>query len=86
MFVKYAWAYVVLPGGFGTLDGLAEILSRVQTGKTPRIAVILVHDPLWHGRLEWFRTTLVTEGTITPWDMDLIRAVDEPAQVVEVIF
>ena len=86
MFVKYASAYVVLPGGFGTLDELAEILTLVQTGKTPRIPVILVHSPFWNGLLDWFRATLVTEGTISPEDMDLIHVVDDPAQVVEAIF
>ena len=54
MFVKYASAYVVLPGGFGTLDELAEILTLVQTGKTRRIPIILVHSPFWGGLLEWF--------------------------------
>lgn len=86
MFVKYASAYVVLPGGFGTLDELAEILTLVQTGKTPRIPVTLVHGPFWNGLLAWFRNTLVTEGTIDPEDMDLVHVVDEPAQVVEAIF
>jgi uncharacterized protein (TIGR00730 family) len=86
MFVKYASAYVVLPGGFGTLDELAEILTLVQTGKTPRIPVILVHGPFWNGLLAWFRDTLVTEGTISPEDMDLVHVVDEPAQVAEAIF
>ena len=86
MFVKYASAYVVLPGGFGTLDELAEILTLVQTGKTPRIPIILVHGPFWNGLLEWFRVTLVGEGTISAADMDLIQVVDEPAQVVQAIF
>ena len=86
MFVKYASAYVVLPGGFGTLDELAEILTLIQTGKTPRIPVILVHGPFWDGLLAWFRDTLVTEGTISPEDMGLIHVVDDPAQVVEAIF
>jgi len=86
MFVKYAAAYVVLPGGFGTLDELAEILTLVQTGKTRRIPIILVHAPFWTGLLEWFKTTLVEEKTIDPEDLDLIQVLDKPQQVVDAIF
>jgi uncharacterized protein (TIGR00730 family) len=86
MFVKYASAYVVLPGGFGTLDELAEILTLVQTGKTRRIPIILVHSPFWEGLLEWFRNTLIPEKTISPQDMDLFVLVDKPEEVVDVIF
>jgi len=86
MFVKYAAAYVVLPGGFGTLDELAEILTLVQTGKTRRIPIILVHAPFWTGLLEWFKTTLVEEKTINPEDLDLIQVLDKPQQVVDAIF
>ncbi len=86
MFVKYAAAYVVLPGGFGTLDELAEILTLVQTGKTRRIPIILVHAPFWEGLLEWFRATLVEEGTIDPEDLELVRVLDKPQQVVDAIF
>ncbi len=86
MFVKYATAYVVLPGGFGTLDELAEILTLVQTGKTRRIPIILVHAPFWTGLLEWFKTTLVEEKTIDPEDLDLIQVLDKPQQVVDAIF
>lgn len=86
MFVKYASAYVVLPGGFGTLDELAEILTLVQTGKSRRIPIILVGTAFWTGMLDWFRDTLVPEGTISPEDMDLMQLVDEPQKVVDVIF
>jgi uncharacterized protein (TIGR00730 family) len=86
MFVKYASAYVVLPGGFGTLDELAEILTLVQTGKTRRIPIILVHSPFWEGLIQWFRDALVAEGTINPEDMDLFHVIDEPRQVVDAIF
>jgi uncharacterized protein (TIGR00730 family) len=86
MFVKYASAYVVMPGGFGTLDELMEIMTLVQTGKSRRIPIILVHAPFWAGLLDWFRATLVTEGTISPEDMDLITVLDEPEDVVEAIF
>jgi uncharacterized protein (TIGR00730 family) len=86
MFVKYASAYVVLPGGFGTLDELAEILTLVQTGKTRRIPIILVHRPFWEGLIDWFKTTLVEEGTIDPDDLDLFKVLDNPREVVDAIF
>lgn len=86
MFVKYAAAYVVMPGGFGTLDELAEILTLVQTGKTRRIPIILVHTPFWQGMLDWFRASLLEEGMINPQDMDLISVLDSPEEVVNAIF
>ncbi len=86
MFVKYASAYVVMPGGFGTLDELAEILTLVQTGKTRRIPIILVHAPFWEGLLEWFRHSLVEEKMIDPTDMDLIQVLNTPKEVVDAIF
>jgi len=85
MFVKYASAYVVLPGGFGTLDELAEILTLLQTGKTRRIPVILVGGEFWAGLLDWFRDTLVATGTIDPSDMAFMQVLDEPEAVVEAI-
>lgn len=86
MFVKYASAYVVLPGGFGTLDELAEILTLVQTGKTRRIPIILVHSAYWRGLIDWFRDTLADTGTINHEDLDLFRVLDEPQEVVDAIF
>jgi uncharacterized protein (TIGR00730 family) len=86
MFVKYASAYVVLPGGFGTLDELMEIMTLIQTGKSRRIPVILVHAPFWRGLLDWFRDTLVKEGTISPEDMDLFVVLNEPEEVLNAIF
>lgn len=86
MFVKYASAYVVLPGGFGTLDELAEILTLVQTGKTRRIPVILVRKDYWGGLIDWFRETLARQGTIDANDLNLFTVVDQPQQVVDAIF
>ena len=60
MFVKYASAYVVMPGGFGTLDEVMEALTLVQTGKTLKIPIILVCEPFWRGLVDWIKTTLVT--------------------------
>lgn len=86
MFVKFATAYVVMPGGFGTLDELMEALTLVQTGKTRKIPIILMHEPFWRDLLAWFKNTLVAEGTIAPEDMDLIHVIDEPQAVVDAIF
>ncbi len=86
MFVKLASAYVVMPGGFGTMDELTEALTLLQTGTSRRIPIILVHEPFWRGLLDWFRNTLITEAMIDPHDMDLMRVVNEPDVVVEAIF
>ncbi len=86
MFVKYASAYVVLPGGFGTLDELMEVLTLVQTGKSRKIPIILVGTKFWAGMIDWFRETLVSEGLISPDDMHLIQLTDDPAEVVAAIF
>ncbi len=86
MFVKFATAYVVMPGGFGTLDELMEALTLVQTGKTRRIPIILVCKAYWQGLLDWFRQTLVQESMINLDDMQLIQVIDEPQAVVDAIF
>ena len=86
MFVKFASAYVVMPGGFGTLDELMEALTLVQTGKVRRIPLILVHTPFWAGLVEWIKERLVTEDMISPEDIDLIQVLDEPQQIVDAIF
>ena len=86
MFVKVAAAYVVLPGGFGTLDELLEALTLIQTRKTPRIPLILVDSGFWAGLLDWFRGRLVAEGMINAEDMDLLLVIDDPEKVVEAIF
>lgn len=86
MFVKYASAYVVMPGGFGTLDELVEILTLMQTGKSRRIPVILVHTPFWRGLIDWFKSTLVAQGMVLASDLDLFVVLDEPQDVVDTIF
>lgn len=86
MFVKYASAYVVMPGGFGTLDELMEALTLIQTGKTRKIPIILVCSAFWGGLMEWFRNTIITEGMASPEDMDLIQVIDDPDKIVEAIF
>lgn len=86
MFVKFASAYIVMPGGFGTLDELMEALTLVQTGKTRKIPIILVGTTFWQGLIDWFKQTLVTEGCISAEDMDLIQLIDEPSEIVNAIF
>lgn len=85
MFVKYAAAYVVCPGGFGTLDELAEMLTLMQTGKTPKIPVILMSTQFWQPLLEWFKNTLCAEDMIKEKDLDLFKVVDTPEQVMDEI-
>jgi uncharacterized protein (TIGR00730 family) len=86
MFVRFASAYVVLPGGFGTLDELSECLTLVQTGKSRRIPIILVGGSFWTGLLDWFRERLVGEGMIGASDLDLMRIIDDPDAIVDAIF
>ncbi|HSW51759.1 MAG TPA: TIGR00730 family Rossman fold protein [Sulfuricaulis sp.] len=86
MFVKYAKAYVVMPGGFGTLDEVIEALTLIQTGKTTRMPVILVHAPFWTGLLDWFKGTLVREGVIDENDLHLLSVVNTADEVLDVIF
>lgn len=85
MFVKYACAYVVFPGGFGTLDELAEILTLTQTGKSRRIPIILVVSDYWQGLLDWFKTRMLSEGIIEQNDLELVSVIDEPEQVLAAI-
>ena len=86
MFVRFASAYVVLPGGFGTLDELTECLTLVQTGKSRKIPIILVGGEFWQGLLDWMRDKLVGEGMIAASDLDLMQVIDEPEAIVEAIF
>ncbi len=86
MFVKYASAYVVMPGGFGTLDEFAEILTLIQTGKTRRIPIILVNGAFWKGLLDWMRNSMCAAGTISASDLELVQLCEEPQEVVDAIF
>ena len=86
MFVKYASAYVVMPGGFGTLDELMEALTLVQTGKARKIPIILVGTAFWSGLLDWLKNTIVAEGMASPYDMQLFQVIDEPKDIVAAIF
>lgn len=86
MFVKFACAYVVLPGGYGTLDELGEVLTLVQTRKIRSIPVILVQRSYWQGLIDWIGDRMVSEGMIDADDLNLVQLIDEPEGVVEAIF
>ena len=85
-FVKYADAYIVLPGGFGTIDELSEVLVLIQTGKTQRIPVVLVGTKFWEGLLKWFKDTLLANGMVESQDLELVQVIDDPKEIVEAIF
>jgi uncharacterized protein (TIGR00730 family) len=85
MFVKYAQAFVILPGGFGTLDELFEALTLVQTRKVTRFPVLLFGTEYWGGLLEWIRSTLIESATISADDVELFRLTDDVDEVIAVI-
>src|SRR5215217_6610157 len=85
MFVKYAQAFVILPGGFGTLDELFEALTLVQTRKVTRFPVILFGSAYWSGLVDWIRTTLAETGTINATDLELFTVTDDIGEVMSVI-
>jgi uncharacterized protein (TIGR00730 family) len=86
MFVKYASAYVVFPGGFGTLDELAEITTLIQTGKARKIPIILFGSEFWTGLLTWIRDAMLAEQTIAADDLDLLTVADDSETVLSTIF
>ncbi|MEU4428134.1 TIGR00730 family Rossman fold protein [Actinoplanes sp. NPDC024001] len=85
MFVKYAQAFVVLPGGFGTLDELFEAITLVQTKKVTRFPVILMGAEYWGGLLDWLKRRMLDEGKISAADLDLIQVTDDVAEAVRII-
>jgi uncharacterized protein (TIGR00730 family) len=86
MFVKYAQAFIALPGGFGTLDELFEVLTLVQTGKISKVPIILVGSDYWKGMRSWIVDTVFEkEKNISEGDLDLLPIIDSPEEVVEVI-
>jgi uncharacterized protein (TIGR00730 family) len=85
MFVKYSQGFIVLPGGFGTLDELFEAVTLIQTKKIGRFPIILVGTSFWQGLMEWIKTVLVDEKNISPEDLDLIKIVDTAEDAVNEI-
>ena len=84
-FVKNSDAVIVMPGGFGTLDELAEVLTLIQTKKSRHVPIILVGGEFWKGLLGWFREALIPMGLINPEDIDLMQVIDDPDQVLEAV-
>jgi uncharacterized protein (TIGR00730 family) len=85
MFVKYSCAFVVFPGGFGTLDELFEALTLIQTGKVENFKVVLMSRAYWSGLLDWLRDRVATEGKVDPADLGLLHVTDDPEEAVRVI-
>jgi len=85
MFVKYAAAFIVFPGGYGTLDELFEALTLIQTGKVKHFPVILFGRRYWGGIIDWLRDTVAAERKVNPEDLDLFRLTDDPAEAVRMV-
>ena len=85
MFVKYADAFVIYPGGYGTLDELFEALTLIQTKKIRDFPVVLIGSDYWGGLLNWVRGTLLAEAAITPEDVDLLRITDDPDEACRIV-
>ena len=85
MFVKYAKAFVIMPGGFGTLDELFESLNLIQTGRIGKFPVILMGKEYWQGMLEWIKNTVLESGTVSKEDLAIFKVTDEPKEVVKII-
>lgn len=85
MFVKYAQGFIVLPGGFGTLDEFFEAVTLIQTHKTTKFPVILLGKDYWQGLVGWIKTTVVPTGNISPEDLDLFHMTDDPKEAVAII-
>jgi len=85
MFVKYAVAYVIMPGGFGTLDELFEALTLIQTKRIKSFPVVLIDSQYWQGLIDWIKGTLIKEKAISESDLDIMTAVDTPEEAVRII-
>jgi uncharacterized protein (TIGR00730 family) len=85
MFVKYAQAFVVMPGGFGTLDELFEAITLIQTNKIDKFPIILFDTSFWSGLLDWIKDQMLQCGKISPEDLDIIQIVDSPQEAVSII-
>lgn len=85
MFLKYSQGFVAMPGGFGTIDELAEALTLIQTNKIAKFPIILVGSDYWNGFVDWIRKTMLAEGNISPEDMDLFKTVDTSDDVIKIV-
>ena len=85
MFVKYAMAYIIMPGGFGTLDELFEAVTLIQTQRIRPLPVILVGVDYWNGLVDWIQARLLDEEMISPADIDILQVIDDPEEVVRAV-
>jgi len=85
MFVKYAFAYIILPGGFGTLDELFEAVTLIQTRRIKSLPVILVGSDYWSGLVDWIKSRLLAEKRISAEDADILQVMDDPEQIVQTV-
>lgn len=86
MFVKYAHGFIVLPGGFGTLDEFFEAMTLIQTKKTSRFPIILMGKEYWQGLLDWIKHTMLKEGMISEGDLELFHVTNDPVEAAKIIF
>ena len=85
MFVKYAKAFVIMPGGYGTLDEFTEAINLIQTLRLPRFPVVVFGSDYWKGMLDWLKSSVVKEGCISKSDLDIFTVADKPEDVVKII-
>ncbi|MBW1753367.1 MAG: TIGR00730 family Rossman fold protein [Deltaproteobacteria bacterium] len=85
MFIKYAAAYIIMPGGFGTLDELFEAVTLIQTHRIKSFPLILVGSNYWAGLIDWIKSRLLEENRISPKDLDILQVVDDPEDVVRAV-
>ncbi|HEY6951732.1 MAG TPA: TIGR00730 family Rossman fold protein [Bacteroidota bacterium] len=85
MFVKYAHGFIVLPGGFGTMDELFEALTLVQTKKTKPFPIVLMGTEYWKGLVDWIKTQMISEGMVSPGDLDLFLVTDDPKEAARLV-
>jgi uncharacterized protein (TIGR00730 family) len=85
MFIKYAMAYVIMPGGFGTLDELFEAVTLIQTQRIRPLPVVLVGSDYWSGLVDWIKARLLDEKMISPEDIEILQVIDDPEEVVKAV-
>lgn len=85
LFLKYAMAYIVMPGGFGTLDEFSEALTLIQTKKMRPFPIILVGSSYWTGLIEWIKTSMLDTGRISKEDLEIFRIIDDPQEIVDYV-